>query len=98
MLHLEDVLQRLYDSEINIAITMLWDGGFDFALASYMEFPETGTPVNDLASFVKPQQKRVITTPWHNCRNASELAEALHKAALEKYPESEYARTYARPN
>src|SRR5690348_10423717 len=29
MLHLEEVLQRLYDSEINVTITMLWDGGFD---------------------------------------------------------------------
>jgi hypothetical protein len=25
------VLQRLYDSEINVTITMLWDDGFDFA-------------------------------------------------------------------
>jgi hypothetical protein len=31
MLRLEEVLQRLYDSEINVTITMLWDGGFDFA-------------------------------------------------------------------
>jgi hypothetical protein len=25
MLHLEEVLQRLYDSELNVTITMLWD-------------------------------------------------------------------------
>jgi hypothetical protein len=31
MLHLEEVPQRLYESEINVTITMLWDGGFDFA-------------------------------------------------------------------
>jgi hypothetical protein len=24
-------LQRLYDSEINVTIVTLWDGGFDFA-------------------------------------------------------------------
>ena len=30
------VLQRLYDSEINVTITTLWDGGYDFALISYM--------------------------------------------------------------
>jgi hypothetical protein len=35
-MHLEEVLQRLYDSEINVTITMLWDGGFDFALISYL--------------------------------------------------------------
>jgi hypothetical protein len=33
--NLTEVLQSLYDSEINVTITMLWDGGFDFALMSY---------------------------------------------------------------
>jgi hypothetical protein len=36
------VLQRLYDSEINVTITTLWDDGFDFALISYMEWEEAG--------------------------------------------------------
>jgi hypothetical protein len=27
--HLEDVLQALYDSEINVRIEWCWDGGFD---------------------------------------------------------------------
>jgi hypothetical protein len=35
---LEVTLQALYDSEINVTITMLWDGGVDFAFISYMEF------------------------------------------------------------
>lgn len=38
--NLEDTLQALYDSEINVTITMLWDGGVDFALISYMQFDE----------------------------------------------------------
>jgi len=38
--NLEDTLQALYDSEINISITMLWDGGVDFAFISYMEFDD----------------------------------------------------------
>jgi hypothetical protein len=29
--NLEQTLQALYDSEINVTITMLWDGGVDFA-------------------------------------------------------------------
>ena len=33
-------VQGLYDSEINVTITWLWDGGFDFALISYMEWEE----------------------------------------------------------
>ena len=42
------ILQRLYDSEINVTITMLWDGGFDFALISYMEWGESGRPLDYL--------------------------------------------------
>jgi hypothetical protein len=38
MPHLEEIIQRLYDSEINLTITMLWDGGFDFAFASTWNF------------------------------------------------------------
>ena len=38
------VLQRLYDSEINVTITTLWDDGFDFALISYMEWGEAVEP------------------------------------------------------
>ena len=30
-------IQALYDSEINVTITMLWDGGIDFALCNSME-------------------------------------------------------------
>ena len=97
MLHLEEVLQRLYDSEINVTITMLWDGGFDFALISYMDFSEAGTPLDDMESFVKPQ-KHTTPTPWNNRRTAAELAEAIHQAAVEKFPGSEYAKLYARPN
>jgi hypothetical protein len=97
MLHLEEVLQRLYDSEINVTITMLWDGGIDFAFVSYMEWHEAGTPLDDLESFVQPQ-KRITPTPWGNCRSAAELAEAIHNAAVEKFPASQYAKLFARPN
>ena len=40
------VLQRLYDSEISLTITMLPDGGFDFALISYMEWADGGRPID----------------------------------------------------
>ena len=36
--NLEQTLQALYDSEINDTITMLWDGGVDFAFLSSMEY------------------------------------------------------------
>ena len=38
---LEETLQALYDSEINVTITMLWDGGVDFAFVSSMESQDT---------------------------------------------------------
>lgn len=34
---LAETIQRLYDSEINVTITMLWDGGIEVGLVSYME-------------------------------------------------------------
>ena len=39
---LTETLRRLYDSEINVTITTLWDD--DFALISYMEWEEAGRP------------------------------------------------------
>jgi hypothetical protein len=94
----EDVLQQFYDSEINVITTMLWDGGFDFAFVSYVAWPEIGTPLDHLQSFIDPKPERVTPSPWHSCERSSELAEAIQRGALEKYPESAYARLYARPN
>jgi hypothetical protein len=76
--NLAETLQALYDSEINVTITMLWDGGFDFALCSYMDklYGELGEP------------------GWRQVRTAAELADALHEAALQEYPDSEYARLH----
>jgi hypothetical protein len=70
--NLAETLQSLYDSEINVTITMLWDGGFDFALCSYMDklYGELGEP------------------GWRQVRTAAELADALHDAALREYPDS----------
>jgi len=35
MMDLALTLQRVYDSEINVTIRWLWDGGFQFALVSF---------------------------------------------------------------
>ena len=45
-MNLAPVLQRLYDSELNVTITWLWDGGFDFALISYMRRKDFGRPID----------------------------------------------------
>jgi hypothetical protein len=56
------VLQRLYDSEINVTVTMLWDGGFDFALASYMDWEEIGRPIDYMKTMasVEPRGSALI--------------------------------------
>src|SRR5262249_5107347 len=53
------VLQRLYDSEIGLTITMLPDGGFDFALISYMEWEDAGRPIDymEMIASVEPQER-----------------------------------------
>jgi hypothetical protein len=76
--NLAETLQALYDSEINVSITMLWDGGFDFALCSYLD-KLYGEPGAD---------------GWRQVRTAAELGDALHEAALREYPESAYARSH----
>jgi hypothetical protein len=92
------VLQRLY--EISLTITMLPDGGFDFALISYMEWEELGRPIDymTMIASAQPLERPPGPDPWHNVEHADELASAIHEAALGKYPDSEYAKLYARPN
>ena len=94
ILHLEDVLQRVYDSGINVTITMLSDGGFEFALACYAEIPEIDAPMEDLQSFIEAYADRLEPALWHNCAKATELAGAIHEAVLRKFPESDYSKTY----
>ena len=68
-------LQRLYDSEINVTITMLWDGGFDFALISFMEWEEAGRPLDygkTIAS-VEPIIRPDRPNPWHSVGTAEEF-------------------------
>src|SRR4030095_3706222 len=97
---LAETLQRLYDSEINVTITTLWDDVYDFALISYMEWEEAGRPIDYVKSFVsvEPRERPDRADPWHSVRSADRLAEAIHDAALGKYPESDYAKRYGRPN
>ena len=52
--NLEQTLQALYDSEINVMITMQWDVGVDFALVSSMEYEaSTRDDWHNVASFAE---------------------------------------------
>jgi hypothetical protein len=92
------VLQRLYDSEINVTITTLWDDGFDFALISYMEWEDAGKPIDymEVIASVEPRVRPCGPNPWHGVVRADELAKAVHNAALSRYPESDYAKLCGR--
>jgi hypothetical protein len=61
-----------YDSEIDITIRGMFDGGFEFGSVCF-----------------KDDQKEAR---WFHVRAADELAEAIHKAAIETQQGSEYAR------
>ena len=83
---LATILQRLYDSEINVTITTLWDDGYDFALISYMEWEEAGRPIDyaKMSISLEPLDRPDRPDPWHNVARGEELAEAIHDAALGK--------------
>ena len=52
--NLEQTLQALYDSEINVMITMQWDVGVDFALVFSMEYEaSTRDDWRNVASFAE---------------------------------------------
>jgi hypothetical protein len=95
MLHLEEVLQRLYNSRINIDIMIDRDEGegFQFAFASIRERYEAETPTKaSLESFESSDDPQ----PWTKCETAAELAESIHKAAIAQFPA--YARRHAQVN
>jgi hypothetical protein len=47
---------------------MLWDGGFDFALISYMDWEEVGRPIDymKMNASAEPQERPPGPDPWHN--------------------------------
>src|SRR6266853_5875886 len=101
MLHLEEVLQHLYNCEINITLTMLWDGGFDFALISYMERRLTisshssipsrasaqrrGRPVERLANLQKRSTKLLSTSSQGRSTPSYTLARISIRLARSDY-------------
>ena len=56
---LEDELQKIYDSEINVSISSLWDAGFDVKLGDEMNgFPEE-TQVRTVADILPWLQQAI---------------------------------------
>ncbi len=53
-----DVLQRLYDSEINFSISCFWDGGFDVKLGDQMNGFKAEDNVDTFADAVKWLEKK----------------------------------------
>lgn len=66
------IMQDLYDSEINVTISVFWDGGFNVRL---------GDSVNGFKA-------EGVVLRW------GEVEPWLKAAALEHFPESDFARVY----
>ena len=67
---------------------MLPDGGFDFALISYMEWEEAGRPIDymKMIASVEPRERPNRPDPWHSVERADQLAAAIHDAILANTP------------
>jgi hypothetical protein len=62
----------------------------------------SGTPIGDFERIASaqpyPDSRAPIADAGHSVKNLSELAKAIHEAALGNYPDSDYARLYGRIN
>lgn len=73
-----EVLERLYDSEINARIDWFWDAGFGANIGDHLNgWPEVPSPNVDL-----------------NLHSISDLISLLAWQAWKCYPESEFAKWY----
>lgn len=86
-MNLARVMQRLYDSEINVSISSMWDGGWDVKLGDEMNgfvaeasfHPSNGTSPDTFDH----------ARSWLTLEDA---AVWLDRAARDHYPESKYAK------
>ena len=62
-MNLEEILQDLYDSEINAVISWLWDGGIDVGLGDEMNGYVADGQVRTIAEAAASPSKVVTTTP-----------------------------------
>ena len=74
-------IQAVYDSEIDVTITMLCAGGIDFALCSSVHMCNTCNQAQGRPGVV-----------WHHVDRADQLADAIHAAVLAELSQSAYAR------
>lgn len=70
-----DVIQQLYDSEINLAIGTIWDSGFDYSLDTLL------APLQDEYPHVEYTGERDIVKAF----------ELIVADAVAKYPRSTFA-------
>jgi hypothetical protein len=79
-----EVLQRIYDSEINVRIQSFWDGGFETAVGDEMNGWE------DAPSIVQAACKALD----YNERKIEVVVAALAFEVVQHYPDSTFAQWY----
>ena len=72
------ILQKIYDSEINIRIGWMWDGGLDYSIGTSYNMWE-GNP------------SKVIGT---GNRNMEEAIVIMAQDVVKQYPKSEFAKWF----
>lgn len=84
---LGEALARLYRSEINVSISTFWDGGWDVKLGDEMNGFVAETTIH-CPSTVELGLQRTLDDVAVGLTN---VAGWLHEAALEHFPDSQYA-------
>jgi hypothetical protein len=73
-------LQKIYDSEINLRISWLWDGGIDIRLGDEMNGFEAEEGVNSVAEII-PWLQAAIAHFYPTSTYANSLASEVREAA-----------------
>jgi hypothetical protein len=95
---LTETLEKLYASEIDVTITCkatymsrnLVAGGLDFAFVSYMNYSNASSH-SPMPNYANGNTDLM----WSHVDRASHLAERLHRIAIRKLQNTDYARQHA---
>jgi hypothetical protein len=83
---MEQELQKIYDSEINVTITWFWDGGVDVKLGDDLNGYEAEGQVKTIAEVVPWLQQAIAKHYPRSAYNLNRLKEAGKDARIIEFP------------
>lgn len=81
-----DILQAIYDSEINVSLSWLWDGGVDVCFNDGWRGPDSWT--------AKTTLRNRYSIPNQRGDGFAEAVKWLAEKAIELYPDSTFAKRW----